>query len=153
MSTHDPLLKTELPVPFEVIFGDSVVVQDHPEHWNRESGNPAPRHESQIVASSQGFLYGLRTDNDGKPWTRLVMFKPSGSLYKLWHETQGAAGSGPIESLQIGSNFVGETRRPVYASYMSSIGKKLIGYLDQKTVDYIKEFAWKAELGSPVSIP
>ena len=152
MKTHKPLLGTEYIVNFNDIFGDTCVVQDNPERWDSKPGQPVPKHESRSSAENKGFLFGVLTDNNGKCWTRNIYFKPSQNVLDKWNSLLGRSGSGDINSLTVDPNRRGETKRPVYASYMNGIGRKLIGYISEEVYAEMKKQAWEVELGQPILI-
>jgi hypothetical protein len=141
--SHKPLLGDEIR-PLKDFFADSVIVQDYPEHYKTLPNRPRAHHESYIEAKGQGFLYGMRTDNNGAHWTRCVLFKPSELLLKKWSET--AAGEQEIESLTIEHMPQSQLMR-VEISYMKMIGSKVIGYITENDYKQMQIAAWSKDVG------
>jgi hypothetical protein len=142
-NSHKPLLGDDIR-PLKDFFADSIIVQDYPEHYTVDRNQPRKHHESFLNAKGQGYLYGMRTDNNGAHWTRCVFFKPSELLLQKWSET--SEGDQKIESLTIEHMPQSQIMR-VEISYMKMMGSKVIGYITENDYKQMKMSTWSKELG------
>lgn len=132
--SHLPLLGDEV-LSISDIFGEMVVVQDYDQNWTSEK--PRPHHSS--FKDARGFKYGIRTPNGSNHWTRLILVKPSEKLAKAWSELP----VGDIETLTC--SFARNGLITVSATYMNSIGHKVIGCILESDMNILKEKAWENE--------
>ncbi len=134
-------------LPLSAFFSDSMIVQDYPEKYTQPArGKPRAHHESYQKALSQGYLYGMRTDNGNKNWTRIVMFKPSEALLEQWERRVGY----PFEAITLNAYGADASLYRVSATYMKGVGNQTLGFVSESDVKSIKQAAWSHDLGDAI---
>jgi len=133
-------------LPLSAFFKDSMIVQDYPEKYTVERNRPRQNHDSYRTGMSQGFVYGVRTNNGSNHWTRLVLFKPSEDLLAKWEEKIGSR----IEAITINEYAKDPDIYRVEVSFMEGIGRKTLGFITASDYKSIKQAAWSKDLGEAI---
>lgn len=132
------------PLPLDRLLADSIIVQDYPEKYvSPPRGKPRVHHDSYCDAKSQGFVYGLRTNNGSNNWTRLVLVKPSEDVLKVWEQKIGSK----IEAITFDEFGKDSGVHALRATHMEGVGRITLGYVASTSVEELKKAAWSKNLG------
>lgn len=123
---------------FSELISDTEVVQDYDEKYTIVGGR-RPEHHSYNLAKSNGFVYGLTTNNGSKHWTQLIMLKGSEKLVSILNSKGHKEKN--IEAITFQKQATSDLTR-VSVTTMKGIASVSIGFVKSEEIDNLKKSVW-----------